>query len=208
MAYRDIVDFQQESVKFIEDEKAIKLLKNELYQPILLILREGLKTVHEIEEEYKKYSKKTPNIKSLYRHIKTLTDAGLIVEAGVRSYTKSTATKNLYGRTAKFFYLSQWPDKWLESILDSRNIKAVANIIQLTHNKKPSIRSLTNLVKKLNSCQITGIEHIFRKFPNELVEIMGDLPIEDVERILEVYSSLNILLSRAEYEKEFEESLG
>ncbi len=206
MSYRDIIDFKQEPVKFINDEKARKLLKNELYKPILLILREGLKTVQEIEEEYKKHSKKTPNIKSLYRHIKALTDVGLVTEAGVRSYTKSTATKKLYGRTAKFFYLSPKQEE-VESTLGSGNIKAIANILQLAHNKKPSVRSLTNLVKKLNSCQITGIDHIFRNFPDELVEFMGDLPIEDVERILKVYSTLNILLSKTEYEKEFEESM-
>ena len=207
MSYRDIIDFEQESVKFIEDEKAKKMLRNELYRPILLILREGEKTVQEIEEDYKKHSKKIPNIKSLYRHIKALTDVGLITEAGVRSYKKSTEDKKLYSRTAKFFYIVDKHEDWEESVLNTGNMKVIASILQLAHNKKPSIKSLTNLVRKLNSCQEKGIEYVFRNFPDELVEIMGDLPLKDVERILKVYSTLNILLSKADYEKEFKESL-
>ena len=158
MSYRDIVEFEQESVKFIEDEKAIKMLRNELYKPLLLILREGVKTVQEIEEEYKKHSKKIPNIKSLYRHIKALTDVGLITEAGVRSYKKSTEDKKLYSRTAKFFYIVDKHEDWEESVLNTGNMKVIASILQLAHNKKPSIKSLTNLVRKLNSCQEKGIE--------------------------------------------------
>jgi hypothetical protein len=131
----------------------------------------------------------------------------LVTEAGVRSYKKSTEDKKLYSRTAKFFYIVDKQEEWEESVLSTGNMKALTNILQLAHNKKPSIRSLTNLVRKLKSCQKTGIENVFRKFPDELVEIMGDFPIKDVERILEVYSTLNILLSKSEYEKEFEESL-
>ena len=60
MEPEDIIDrnFKQEPVILIKDEAKLQIMGNHVYYPIFMSLREGYKTVKEIEEDYTKLLQK------------------------------------------------------------------------------------------------------------------------------------------------------
>ena len=51
-------DFKQKPIILISEDEKLKVMSNPIYYPILASLREGHKTVKEIEEDYLKFLKK------------------------------------------------------------------------------------------------------------------------------------------------------
>jgi len=209
MSSRELVDFNQEPVKFIEDEISLKILRNPLYMPILKILRTGNKTAKDIKNEYEEQTGNKINIKSLYRQLQTLTEADLITEAGVR-ITKDkkenkqvTKTEKLYSRTAKFFYLQTKHDE----IFDTKRIKKRSKILSQLLSLSPdvevsSVDCLAALLEKLYSFQLQGSESLYRDFPDKVADIAGDLPLEDLQEIMGDFVTFNVLLNFEDFEKD------
>ena len=141
-------NYKQESVKFVVDKEANKLLNNPIYRPILLILREGIKTAEEIQEVIKtKEELQKPSLKTIYRHLKALTAADLVVEAGVRKIYKSgeekpPTTQRLFARTAKFFYLSGSTEEYISPENVKKRAKLLREILGIDLKHKPSLNSL------------------------------------------------------------------
>ncbi len=219
MNHRDIIDFDQISVKFIEDEEAIKFLHNPIYKPVLLILREGTKTAEEIVEElgtkdeYRNISGKTPSLKTIYRHLNELTKVDLIIQAGVRiidrkDEDKPPVTQKLFARTAKFFYIADKTKKFLEPKKLGKRAEILAKLFALTHKvDKSSVEKLEKLTTELHSFEVEESEKLFKQFPDELAEIAGNLPLEELQYTLEDYIMLKILLQSSNFEKELKEIL-
>ncbi|MHA1955059.1 MAG: hypothetical protein ACXAAM_08205 [Candidatus Heimdallarchaeaceae archaeon] len=217
MNQRDIIDFDQISVKFIEDEEAIKFLHNPIYRPVLRILREGIKTAEEIVEElgtkdeYKNISGKTPSLKTIYRHLNDLTSVDLIIQAGVRiidrkDEDKPPVTQKLFARTAKFFYIADKTKQSLEPKKLEKRATILAKLFALTHKvDKSSVEKLKELITELHSFEVEESKNLFGQFPDELAEIAGDLPLEELQHILEDYIILKLLLRSSSYEKQLKE---
>jgi hypothetical protein len=205
MSHRDIVDYNQVSVKFVEDEESIKSLTNPMYRPILLMLREGVKTAEEIEEEfktkeeYREVSGKTPSLKTIYRHLKALTNAELVIQAGVRildrtGEDKPPVTQKLFGRTAKFFYLSDKSKKVMEAKKLERRAEILTKLLKLTHKvDKVSVTKIKKLLSKFYTFELEESERLFKQYPEELAEIAGDLPLNDLQYVLEDYLVMKLL---------------
>ena len=123
MKVKDVIDpnFKQKSVILVEEKRRLDTVTNPIYLPILESLREGYKTVKEIEQDYanfievqvrkqiKKDEKKVQELvkqrmrsdKSLYRYIQDLVKAGFVVMVGKR--IDKPMIEKLYARTAKLF---------------------------------------------------------------------------------------------------------
>ena len=102
--------FQPEIVKIVCEEDKLALLKDPKYVPIIKMLRKRPMTVKEIEAEYNQGFEDESDKKSdktLYRYLKELENAALVIPTGQRVVIGRTATETLYGRTAKIFYLGQ-----------------------------------------------------------------------------------------------------
>jgi hypothetical protein len=219
MNSRDIVDFKQISVKFIEDEDTTKALYNPIYRPLLLILREGIKTAEEIEEEfktndkYKDHSGKTPSLKTIYRHLKALSEAELVIQAGVRivdrkEEDKPPVTQKLFARTAKFFYVDAKTQKTQESKKLQNRAEILTKIFSLTHKvEKSTTAKLKDILENMYSYEIEVSDRLFKEFPDELAEIAGNLPLKDLQHLLEDYMILMVLLQSSKYEKDLKEIL-
>jgi len=213
MSHRDIVDFSQVSVKFVEDEEAIKLLTNPMYRPILRILREGVKTAEEIEEEfktrseYKEVSGKTPSLKTIYRHLKALSNADLVIQAGVRildrtDVDKPPVTQKLFARTAKFFYLSDKSKEALEPEKIQKRVDVLWQILSLDYKlEKSSKERLGDLITNSFTFGIEQSKRLFTEFPDELAEIAGHLPLNELQQVLDDYLTLKILLENTDLRK-------
>ena len=152
MSYKDYKDYERKPVKVFEDEKLLTIFQNELYGPILEILREGPMTLEEIKKEYPKYSKKTesPPDKTLYRHLKTLKDAGMVVVAGRRVYEKQTLTQKLFCRTADLFYYRPKEISSEEKERTVRYAELLSKVFQATLNStKPTPEGLLKILEKI-----------------------------------------------------------
>ncbi len=219
MTYRKYSDFEQESVKFIVDEEASNLLNNPIYLPILLILREGDKTAEEIEEayrtkkEYKLASVKSPSLKTIYRHLKALTDAGLVIQSGTKILHrteggKSTGSQKLFARTAKFFYLQSDQKYHLSTERIKVRAKLLSKVLQIgLEIPKPSLDCLEKLIEKIIKRQIASVSNLFSKHSDVMAEFLGDVPIDDLQSVVDLYSIINLLLSKDKFTKDFKECL-
>lgn len=102
-SYKDYIEYQQETVKNITIEQSELVEK---YYPIIKALREKSMTVKEIHDLYydKEKKKHEYTIKTIYRYLDELEEAGLVVVAGHRVTEGSRVLEKLYTRTAKIFY--------------------------------------------------------------------------------------------------------
>ncbi|MHA2357740.1 MAG: hypothetical protein ACXABK_03095 [Candidatus Heimdallarchaeaceae archaeon] len=214
MTSRELIDFKQKSVKFIEDEKQHKILQNPLYRPILKILRSGNMTAKDIKKDYEDQTGDKINIKTLYRHLQTLTEAELITEAGVRITKETeeekqiTRTEKLYSRTAKFFYLQKKHEEGLDKKKLKRRSKVLSQLLSLSPEVEiTSTECLTTLLEKLYNYEVQSTEKLFRDYPNEVAEIAGNLPLDELQDVMASLLTLIILLNFKDFEEELKECL-
>ncbi len=206
-------NYKQESVKFVVDKEANKLLNNPIYRPILLILREGIKTAEEIQEVIKtKEELQKPSLKTIYRHLKALTAADLVVEAGVRKIYKSgeekpPTTQRLFARTAKFFYLSGSTEEYISPENVKKRAKLLREILGIDLKHKPSLDCLEEFIVKLESSNDNCMTDLFKEHPDELAEVVGEVPVHELQNVLNIYSSIRLLLRKSEFEKYLKECL-
>ncbi len=208
MSDRTYSDFEQLAVKIIVEDEALKLLVNPIYRPILLVLREGIKTAEEIEEalltkkEYQVVTVKAPSLKTIYRHLKALTSAGLVTQAGTRG------TQRLFARTAKFFYLKDSKKEHLVPEKIKTKAKLLSTILQIGLDiPKPPLDCLGNLIEKIYKFEADCGEDLFTEHAEEIAEFLGDVPLEDLQSILNMYSTINFLLRKDKFTKDFKDCL-
>lgn len=112
---KDIIEFKPALMKVIQDEETAKMVMDDLYFPILIVLRKGPMTVKEIEVEYNEIAKNKKSDKTIYRYLKTLQEFDLIRAAGQRVVLGKTATETLFSRSAYAIYLrNEQSEFWLK----------------------------------------------------------------------------------------------
>ena len=206
MDYQDLVDYKPKPVLLFEDEEAISILQNSLYHPILQILRGGYKTLKEIKEEYKKNSQKgsIPSDKSLYRHLKQLKEAGLIIEAGKRVYKNQTMTEKLFGRTATFFYLreSESMDTNLDVLIPQAEF--LSELFKLILDiPKPNTDCMIKILQRIKSINRESYDILFKQYANKIVNILGDVSFDELQRVVDTFWIIKLLLEKSEFDKDF-----
>jgi DNA-binding transcriptional ArsR family regulator len=93
----------------IKDMKTIKLLEDPNYYLIVKVLRMGPMTIKEIETAYGDAASRSgmtepKSYNTIYRYLKTLEEANLVIAAGKRVAFGKTASETLFSRTAKMFH--------------------------------------------------------------------------------------------------------
>ena len=209
MSYQDIIEGEQVSVINLGEEENIKTLYNPLYMPIIKILREGYKTFKEIKIEYTKYGSTVPPDKTLYRHLNTLKDAGLVIEIGKRVYKGKAMTEKLFARTAKFFYTSGTAKEEKYKQKMKREAVLLSKLFTLTRKAdEDSAKCIETFLNTQNDRHLKIIDDLFTKHPDEVAEIAGSLPHDDLQALVEDYVQINILLNFPEIIDELKKCLG
>ncbi len=210
MSYRDITDFEPETVKFLSDPSILETTRNPLYIPIMSILRGGIKTLKEIKEEYMDHSfkKEIPADKSLYRHLKHLKDVGLIAEVGKRVYTNQAMTEKLFGRTAIFFYLKEDEEFDMQSEKNKKQADLLSKIFEHTWKiPKPSVDCILQIMKKIREISRDSHTFLFEEHIEEVVGLLGEIPLEDLRSVVETYIYIDILQNKSKFKKELKDCL-
>ena len=192
----------------IEDEKfrIYELLRHPKYEPILNALKEGPLTVEELEVKYNKIAKSPKSAKTLYRYLKFLEKAGLVMNAGKQILADQNATRDLYSRTASIFYPSHVPEDLWECDFCLRVLEGAAKIISLKEGVPQQTReSIRKVMRVVDQHIFDELSEIFEKNSEEVSKIFLNSTSYETSRINHVTSILLLLLNPSVYEKEAKE---
>jgi len=192
---RDILTYEPGPFRFIYDKKAMKILKDPLYYPIIKALRKGPMTVKELVKFYNKDAQETKSDKTLYRYLKTLEKVDLVVPAGQRLIFGKTATETLYSRTATAF-LSQddkknyWISKKAQPIIEK-----MAKILAAYYKKKNySTDCLAKFLYENTCCEQDNFEKLIKFIETDQMELFAKNWAE-VEKLYGSLQFLSLILS-------------
>ncbi len=106
MTHQDIITNQQKLVKVLSDISVGNVLDDNNHRFLLHFLVKQPLTVEEIKIEFQK-SGNDKSDKTIYRYLKKLKKAGLVIEAGKRIFSDSNnqiKTQTLFARVAKIIF--------------------------------------------------------------------------------------------------------
>jgi predicted transcriptional regulator len=172
---KDIIEFKPALMKVIQDEDTAKMVMDDLYFPILVVLRNGPMTVKEIEEKYNEIAKNKKSDKTIYRYLKTLQDHDLIKAAGQRVVLGKTATETLFARSAYAIYLrNEHADFW-EGEEGNRLSAVLANALSpILPNKKINNEKLLEFLRNLSLNRIDMLKNLLEQADEELLDGISD----------------------------------
>jgi len=224
METQDVIDpnFKPKPVILINDEEKLQVMSNPVNFPILMSLRDGYKTVKEIEEDYIKYLKKVApkeakkkgyttkkeisdyvekrmrSDKSLYRYIKNLIDAKFVVVIGKRVALEKPMTEKLFARTAKFFFVEGFYEKSVCS--EDHCIESITDLIGLVYDvpkvDKKDVKGFSNFLME-STKKITEI--LFGPKSEEFVKVVENLSLDEVMSVIQVLSLIELAANPKEY---------
>lgn len=189
-SFQDIVDYKPIMLKVIDDEKTLKILNNSNYGVIISILRKKPMTVQEIKKSYDREAKMCDTInqksaKTIYRYLKVLEEAGMVVVAGQRVIIGKTASEKLYMRTAKIFeprhkqidWLGEDGKKWAQRFgtLVSRMLKT---------NQEPSVERLQEFFEKWRKAKSIALDKMASTAPDDAMEIIASGDLRELSQII------------------------
>ena len=220
MKIQDVIDpnFKQKPVVLIKEEDKLKLMSNPNYYPILVSLREGFKTVKEIEEDYIEFikkdlkkqgiteeqkikeivDKKKRSDKSLYRYIQHLIDVDLVALVGKRISMEKSMTEKLFARTAKFFFIESYYKKMI--CANQNCIESLTQLLEVIYDipqlDNAVLKQFINSMKK-SSKKITSI--LFSEKSDEFVQMVDNLSMDEVTAVLQTLSIIDLVANSKEY---------
>lgn len=189
-SYQDVISFNQSLYKFIKDQDVLRELKDPLYMPIIKLLREGPKTIKEIEKSYNEMfddDKKKKSDKSIYRYVKHLEKLGLVAVAGQRVMMGRNITETLYTRTAKVFYLDH-------DSMDAEKDEAMLQKSQIIgdllssvfDNKKANAKTLTKFYEEFERGKFKQIEKLLEMADEDVIERLSNKHWDGISYLVEV----------------------
>jgi len=224
METQDVLDpnFKQKPVILVSEEQQIQMMGNQVYFPILMSLREGYKTVKEIEEDYNKYmekvalkelkqkditsekekkeyiEKKKRSDKSLYRYIKDLIEVDFVAPIGKRVSLENPMTEKLFARTAKFFFVEGFYKKM--SCLKSHCIESLANLIGLVYDiTSPDLKQVEEFSNLLITSTKKITDVLFGEKSEKFVELVDNLSLDEVVSEIQMLSLVELVANSKDY---------
>lgn len=221
MSTQNFIDYEPEAIMIVRDEEVYKVLFDPVYEPIIVVLREGPMTIDEITIRYNEYVEKQGRINNLdsvaiekskksemtvYRYVKDLEKEHihLIVQSGRQIEKGKTTTKALYSRTAKLFYpilksADYWKDETVNKFVDIQ-----ASLLQLyLKDTKVSKPLLKELLRKMDTDASEAGAKVFEENNEAVTELIKDVPFAQIDKHLSQLSSLIMLLESEKYVEDF-----
>jgi hypothetical protein len=134
---QDILKVKPVPIKVVYETPASDLMRDPNYYLIVSLLRKGPMTRRDIVEAYNKSAIDNDNVKqksevTIFRYLRALEKAGLVMKAGRRVVFGKTASEILFSRTAdifmhRVFTESYWKSK-MGKVFMNRVVKALQKI--------------------------------------------------------------------------------
>lgn len=218
MSCQNFIEFEPDALKVIKDEKIYKMLSDPVYEPIIIVLREGPLTVNELTKRYNAFVDKrgtdlglSPEVlkkekkseMTIYRYLKDLKRVNLVIEAGRCIEPGKKSTKAIYSRTARMFY----PKLSSSNVKDSEKIDEHIDIlseliIMYKTDQKLSKSCLSALLKKLVLFGDTEATIMFEKYGDEISALTKDQSFSQMGKILTNLGSIILMLNAHLFDEE------
>ena len=128
---KPLIEKLPEKVLLITLESWNEVFRDKELQNLLVILRDGLKTLEEIVKEYNNTYEKRSKA-SIYRYIQIYLSNGLIIESGKIIKGKQHTAEKLYSSAAQIFFIdNQYLDAWQQG--ERSNLLALKIGIMVQH---------------------------------------------------------------------------
>jgi len=112
-AYRDVIR-RYPFIKYLlePDDPRSGLIEKPAYRPLFHILYDKPMTIKELVEKYNQVSTVSRTHSTISRYVKTLKEANLVIEMGIRVTQGKKATQKLYGPIARMIGLEKERHSW------------------------------------------------------------------------------------------------
>lgn len=189
MSYQDVVTVKEDFYKIIKDPKNAQFLYDENLSMMIIALRKGPLTIEEIMEYYKE-NENEKALKTIYRYIKQLQEAGLVIEAGKRIYTDEinrNKSATIYSRTAKVFFDKTRKDETTYDIKDPY-YDVIAKTLELYIPEKKEIdpMKICELMEKMYLKSLEYFEKGYKEFSEDYNNLMKGQDIIGIERFYRI----------------------
>ena len=187
--YQDIITYQTPPVKIIDDEDVITLFYIPNYYVIIIALRQRPMTVRDLEQAFKDQAKKYGGIepksdKSIYRYLKTLQEAGLVVPAGQRVVPGKMVNETLFARTGQIFLLFNLKPEWWLTADGKKIAKRIGKLLAFTFDAKPPpVKALQKLFMEYEAKRQSVLENLAKKGDKEILSILASSTLQEHFRI-------------------------
>ncbi|MFX1282725.1 MAG: hypothetical protein ACFFB5_03685 [Promethearchaeota archaeon] len=192
------ITYKPQNVKFVS-KKELDLIKE--HYLIISALRDTVMSVKDIHNLFldQKTGEYAYTLKTIYRHLEKLVDAGIVTAAGYRERTGTRSCEKVYCRTAKIFYpeIKEEDLKWWE-LKDGEKYAQIfrVTLTELLQTSEPDEKSFNKLFKQLSLLQTKAKKDLFEKARNdtELADSLSQIDINKLNSIADLASVLKIIL--------------
>ncbi|UCG04165.1 MAG: ArsR family transcriptional regulator [Candidatus Heimdallarchaeota archaeon] len=203
--HQDAITYSQPLLKEVTDDEIIQLFKEKNLSHVIEFLRthKGPMTVTDLEEAFKNVGEEKSD-KSIYRYLKKLEEAGLVIQAGKRVFPseKKIKTQTLYIRSAKVFYIVK-PEEEEACPEELKMIEAIGISIGKHMNLKlSSLDCLEKFLKRFKTQYSSYPRDIIKNAEEEITELLEDLDFEYSKSLIETISLLALLNDKIEWQKD------
>jgi len=204
----DAITYSQPLMKEISDDNAKKAFLDPNLSQILLILRDNNKpmTVDELEEAFKAIDQEKSS-KTIYRYLKKLEDAELVVQAGKRVYSediKKLRTKTLYMRAAKLFFPIRTPYEVKHQKEEIVNI--IGKLIEKNCDRKlKSLDTLNDFIADLFIRESELVRKVLKNTDEEQAKIIANWDIKQRQTAIAIIGRLALSRDEIDWGRRFEE---
>lgn len=187
--YQDIITYQTPPVKIIDDGNVIALFYIPNYYIIIIALRQRPMTVRDLEQAFidraKKYGGTEPKSgKSIYRYLKTLQEAGLVVPAGQRVVPGKMVNETLFARTGQIFLLFNLKPEWWLTADGKKIAKHIGKLLAFSFDAKPPpVKALQKLFMEYETKRQGVLEDLAKKGDKEILSILASSTLMEHFRI-------------------------
>jgi hypothetical protein len=142
-------------------------------------------TVRDIQQAFKDEAERHDGIepksdKSIYRYLKVLEDAELVVPAGQRVVGGKMVTETLFARTGQIFLLFYLaPDWWLTKAGKNLAKRIGTLMIFLYGGKQPPVKELQQLFMEFEQERQSTLERLATEGDKQVLDILATSPLEE-----------------------------
>ncbi|MHA2226956.1 MAG: transcriptional repressor [Candidatus Hodarchaeales archaeon] len=205
---QDAITYSQPLIKDVTDERTVKLFEDENLMQVLKFLRSqplGYMTAKEIEAKFKEINKEKSD-KTVYRYLKKLENAELVIQAGKRVFPtkkKKLKTQTLYMRTAKIFFpktKSQKEDSETDRCEKEKFVQAIGILVgKHLGIKTKSVDCLMNFILQIKDYQSDLFRKLVQDSNEEISDLLTSFDWNDIENL----SSIVVLLATISDKKDW-----
>ncbi|MEA2071490.1 MAG: winged helix-turn-helix domain-containing protein [Asgard group archaeon] len=207
--YQDIITNEGKMVEVFSNQKVSNILEDENHRTLLHFLFDGPLTIDELETSFENQGNKKSD-KTIYRYLKKLKKAGLVIEAGKRIYSddnKQVHSKTLFSRAAKIIYA---PTNRIFQDEDSAKAFKLTELLFKEYTGAKSSLSIQNIkeaIENITKQKNAIVSEIFRNSNNpELNKLVNEFDIQELIPIFDFVGWILVVHKHPEFIKDFTDS--